>query len=67
MDTFNKLQHYARRLLVENFDAKLAKDIFGLDKSNFYAYRAGTKVIPMHVICGVIDYTQAKLVVFRPL
>lgn len=67
MDTFNKLQRYAQRLLKENFDAKLAKDIFGLDKSNFYAYRAGTKVIPMHVICGVIDYTQAKLVVFRPL
>lgn len=67
MDTFNKLQRYAQRLLKENFDAKLAKDVFGLDKSNFYAYRAGTKVIPMHVICGVIDYTQSKLVVFRPL
>lgn len=67
MTTFDKLQRYARRLLSENFDAKLAKDIFGLDKSNFYAYRAGTKTIPMHVVCGVIDYTQAKLVVFRPL
>ena len=67
MTTFEKLQRYAQRLLKENFDAKLAKDVFGLDKSNFYAYRAGTKVIPMHIVCGVIDYTQAKLVVFRPL
>lgn len=67
MTTFDKLQRYTRRLLSENFDAKLAKDVFGLDKSNFYAYRAGAKVIPMHVVCGVIDYTTAKLVVFRPL
>lgn len=67
MTTFDKLQRYARRLLAENFDAKLAKQVFGLDKSNFYAYRAGTKTIPMHIACGVIDYTQAKLVVFRPL
>lgn len=63
MSSFVKLQDYARRILVENFDAKLAKDVFGLDKSNFYAYRAGTKTIPMHVVCGVIDYTGAKLVV----
>lgn len=67
MTTFDKLQRYAKRLLSENFDAKLAKQVFGLDKSNFYAYRVGTKTIPMHIVCGVIDYTQAKLVVFRPL
>lgn len=67
ISTFDRLQKAARRLLLENFDAKLAKEVFGLDKSNFYAYRAGTKTIPMHVVCGVIDYTQAKLVVFMPL
>lgn len=52
-------------LLNENFNIYEASGIFGVDYKNLCAYVRGRKMMPLKLAFKILDYMNARLVIFR--
>lgn len=52
-------------LLLENFNIFEASRLFGVDYKNLCSYCRGRKTMPLKLAFKILDYFEAKVVVFR--
>lgn len=65
MTTSEYLIHSACTLLLENFNVYEASSIFDVDYHNLCSYVKGRKKMPLKLAFEILDYCNAKVVVFR--
>lgn len=65
MDISNYLIRKACSLCLSSFSAYEASKVFCVDYKNMCAYLSGRKVMPLKLAFKILDYLNAKVVVFR--
>lgn len=52
-------------LILESFSFSEAASTFGVDYRNMCAYMRGRKIMPLSLVFSILDYFDARVVVFR--
>lgn len=65
MKTKDYIIKKATDLINENFNIYEAAKVFNIDYNNLCAYIKGRKTMPLKLAFEILDYLNAKVVIFR--